>query len=74
MDKKIKTAKAALIISALAVIIASINLIFSIINRLSTGSAVAIFSGTIAILCSNIANYKVQKNKSSKLPNGDKVC
>lgn len=65
MKKNIKSAKLGLIVSSFAVVIALINIMFSVINKKSNGSNVAIFCAMITIFIANNENYKVQKKRDN---------
>jgi len=60
-----KSSKAGVILSVLAIIIASITFVYAIIKGTSNWSNVIILFCAIAIFCSNIEIYISQKNKDN---------
>jgi hypothetical protein len=65
MKDNVKRAKMAVIISGLALIISSINLLFSIVSGISRGSAITMFCCTITIFGIITSNYKSKKNNDN---------
>lgn len=66
MDRKLKTAKLAMVISLIAMLIAAGGFIFSVINLLSVTSAAIILSGACIIYYINGENYKKLKKNIEK--------
>lgn len=63
-----KVSKAGIIISAFAVLITSIDILFHVIKGTAIGSEIGLFCSTVAIFCSNIAiaESKRKRNQRSK--------
>ena len=73
MKDNIKIAKRGLNISVVAVVISSINLIYSSIKGSSLFMPITMFCSTIAIFCANISNYKSKKNNYNNVI-GQAIC
>ncbi|MBW9148106.1 hypothetical protein K2F40_03825 [Clostridium sp. CM028] len=65
MKYNTKSSKAGVILSVLAIIIASITFVYAIIKGTSNWSNGIILFCAIGIFCSNIEIYKSQKNKDN---------
>lgn len=63
MNNSFKSAKIALVISIIAIIFTSMNLINLSVKGLPMEGAVALFCAALAVLYGNTMNYRKQKKK-----------
>ncbi|MFA7673867.1 MAG: hypothetical protein WCY62_08465 [Clostridia bacterium] len=73
MRKKSNSALLSIIISSLAVVIASFNLFICISNDIQVGTAIIIFSCMIVILGLNVTYYAVQRKKEREKQKNDNI-